>query len=417
MAKQKRKPAKGKPITNHQLFPAVVALWFGALFGLGSLAVRPSLLERLVLASQIDLVVPAAAPPLGVTARVMVALSLTALGAIMGFVIARRIARAKPVETGRERTEGEPVGGEIQLHPRQGRAKGASPQGLADAGSEPIAESAPVSRRRALAIDPEGAAFMPLDLAPLPGGPPQIFDISKLRLDEDEPAHEAAEWPASCPDTAAAAYADGRQVFGMVPPDPQPETARQIFETADAKDPVQEPCPPVTGEQPRPDPAALDMPELAARLAASMQRRRAARAGSAAAAADQNPLPQKLPGELPSAAVAHEPPCTMPPHAPNAVSDHDVHAEDEPSEEPAREEDFGSLLGIAPARNALRRTAGSEPAQAEIEPVVIFPGQPATTAHGHPFIGASSSSVLDPTEAESALRAALANLQRLSGAA
>ena len=48
MAKQKRKQAPAKPITTHQLFPAVVALWFGALFGLGSLAVRPSLLESLV---------------------------------------------------------------------------------------------------------------------------------------------------------------------------------------------------------------------------------------------------------------------------------------------------------------------------------------------------------------------------------
>lgn len=55
MAKQhKRKAAKGrpqaaKPITSHQLFPAVVALWFGALFGLGSLAIRPTLLEAVVM--------------------------------------------------------------------------------------------------------------------------------------------------------------------------------------------------------------------------------------------------------------------------------------------------------------------------------------------------------------------------------
>ena len=62
MAKQKRKQAPAKPITEHQLFPAVVALWFGALFGLGSLAVRPSLLESLVRSSRIDLIVPAAAP-------------------------------------------------------------------------------------------------------------------------------------------------------------------------------------------------------------------------------------------------------------------------------------------------------------------------------------------------------------------
>jgi hypothetical protein len=104
VAKQKRKPANGKPITSHQLFPAVVALWFGALFGLGSLAVRPSLLEGLVLKSHLDLVIPAAAPPLGVTARILVALILAALGAMIGIALARRIARPKPEE--RKRSPG-----------------------------------------------------------------------------------------------------------------------------------------------------------------------------------------------------------------------------------------------------------------------------------------------------------------------
>ena len=65
MAKQARKPVKSPPITSHPLFPAVVALWFGALFGLGSLAVRPTLIEGLVLKSHIDLIIPATAPPLG----------------------------------------------------------------------------------------------------------------------------------------------------------------------------------------------------------------------------------------------------------------------------------------------------------------------------------------------------------------
>ena len=47
MANKKRKTGKAKPITSHQLFPAVVALWFGALFGLGSLEIgRASCRER-----------------------------------------------------------------------------------------------------------------------------------------------------------------------------------------------------------------------------------------------------------------------------------------------------------------------------------------------------------------------------------
>ena len=95
MAKQSRKPANPKPITAHPLFPAVVALWFGALFGLGSLAVRPSLLESLVIKSRLDLVLPAAAPPLGVTARILVALILAAIGSIIGIMIARKLSRPK----------------------------------------------------------------------------------------------------------------------------------------------------------------------------------------------------------------------------------------------------------------------------------------------------------------------------------
>ena len=37
------------PVSSHPLFPVIVALWFGALFGLGSLAVRVSLIESLII--------------------------------------------------------------------------------------------------------------------------------------------------------------------------------------------------------------------------------------------------------------------------------------------------------------------------------------------------------------------------------
>src|SRR5690348_7996627 len=48
LAEHDRTKARGKlPISRHPLFPATVALWFGALFGLGSLAIRPSALDSL----------------------------------------------------------------------------------------------------------------------------------------------------------------------------------------------------------------------------------------------------------------------------------------------------------------------------------------------------------------------------------
>ena len=85
----------GQPIIRHPLFPAIVALWFGALLGVGSLALRPALLEALVLATGIDAVLPAAGPPLGITARLLLASALGLAGGAVGFVLARRFADAK----------------------------------------------------------------------------------------------------------------------------------------------------------------------------------------------------------------------------------------------------------------------------------------------------------------------------------
>lgn len=286
MAKQKRKPAKGKPITAHQLFPAVVALWFGALFGLGSLAVRPSLLEGLVLKIHLDLVIPAAAPPLGVTARILVALILAVLGAVIGIALARRIARPKPVVTERKRSGRDLGHSESAARPHYADASTRQPVlaggDFSHEVGKPGGGGVLANRRRSLAIEHEEEAFVPHEMAPLPGGNPQVFDISELRMDEPHPAPEPApaafakpqpapsEQPAPvnldwsnaaplsapsapiaapsaieaqrqvfqaeqeaapqplCPATEAA-HADGRQVFGMSPPAPPSEAPRQIF--------------------------------------------------------------------------------------------------------------------------------------------------------------------------------------------
>lgn len=181
MANTKRKPAKGKPITSHPLFPAVVALWFGALFGLGSLAIRPSLFEGLVLKTGIDLVIPAAAPPLGVTARILISLVMSSFGALLGALLAWRIVRPKAEVRQRKRgaaTSEEPARRPISAHDELG-------EGLDDQ-AEDIGFVA--GRRRPLAVEPADEPFQPIDFAPLPGGQPQIFDVSAARFAEPDPA-------------------------------------------------------------------------------------------------------------------------------------------------------------------------------------------------------------------------------------
>lgn len=89
-----RSKRRRQPISRHPLFPAIVALWFGALLGLGSLALSPAALEAMVLAGHVDALIPATAPPLGMTARLLLALALGTAGGALGWWLARRAATA-----------------------------------------------------------------------------------------------------------------------------------------------------------------------------------------------------------------------------------------------------------------------------------------------------------------------------------
>ncbi|MDF1887324.1 hypothetical protein PPV93_14625, partial [Staphylococcus aureus] len=71
--------------------PAFAALWFAALFGLGSLAIPGSLLGAVVLKTGLPAIVPAAAPPLGFTAHLLVAFALAVFGAALGLAVALRL--------------------------------------------------------------------------------------------------------------------------------------------------------------------------------------------------------------------------------------------------------------------------------------------------------------------------------------
>lgn len=164
-------PKANRPsLTAHPLFPAIIALWFGALFGLGSLAIRPGLIESLVLKLHIDLIVPAAAPPLGITARLLLSLGMALVGGAIGALIARRITRPKPEV--RERRRGAAQVAEGSADPRS-FAHGADAQAA--------------SRRRPLAIAEDHGPVYDRELAPLPGGAPQILDVTEF----DFPARDA----------------------------------------------------------------------------------------------------------------------------------------------------------------------------------------------------------------------------------
>jgi len=82
-------------ISLHPAFPAVVAMWFASLLGAGSLVLPADQVGTIVEMSGLAALVPAAAPPLGLAARGLIAAILAILGARAGVAIARRVARAQ----------------------------------------------------------------------------------------------------------------------------------------------------------------------------------------------------------------------------------------------------------------------------------------------------------------------------------
>ncbi|MCZ8018770.1 hypothetical protein [Novosphingobium sp.] len=509
MAQSKRKSAGNKPITSHPLFAAVVALWFSALFGLGSLAIRPALFESLVLKSGIDLIIPAAAPPLGVTARILIAMAMAACGAVIGAILAHRMTRPKAAPVARKRgvrsTAPEPKARRpISAHDELGESL--------DAPTE--RESILTSRRRPLSVEHEERPFQPPEMAPLPGGLPPIL--------AEAPVAPAATPAPFAPPAAPQATSETEAPLDLgafVAPLAQPvaldwEAAQPVasatpqFEAPPAFAPfaaprAAEPAPPVEPVTPPQTiatarPASLEMTDLALRLQESMARRRAARNAAAratepeaAATAAAEAVPVAAPAEPPvdlapptapfgSANLFLEPtPAPAIPAAPLAMPaalrplDFDIGDDEadlgslgllgprhltmppapataapvpaatfapEPEEQaaeeeaaPASEQAFGSLLdlGAAAPRTGFVRIDEPEPAAAPIEPVVIFPGQlaaspaapfrrfdsPANAAQAAPVSAAPAAPAIEAQVAEAALRAALANLQRMSGAA
>ncbi len=536
--KTKRKSA---PVTSHPLFPAIVALWFAALFGLGSLAIRPTLLEDFVLATHLDTLISAAAPPLGVTARILLALVLAVIGGLAGASIAKRLTRPKVVH---ERKRGASALSEAGLGEVSLRARDMHPDAPArrpisahdEIGGSRIESVQPAAavlpgRRRSLAISDEGSRSEYHDFAPLPGGTagfpePQVLDLTEIDLGEfAEITEPDADYPAAVLDVQPP---QARQIFGRPPvldaaPDDFPPFTAPPADFSAPAAAFTPPAPALLTNIALPEGSAaeqivsapldsLGLVGLTERFALSLQRRREAAEHAVAQvavpevvaavpeAADPVAVPPAgvdvvlpcfarmgLPDFAAPVEAAPSIPMAMPaslrpldfgdpaddddedyasflplrkmsmPVAPPFEEPPTVVVEDsiveEPEAEAASDDDideddgYSSLLGLsqtASPRQQFVRIEEPEVLTAEIEPVVIFPGQaarnsaspapaaivpsevtslrrfdaPSSAAIGQPIAAsAPTAAAPDAEETERALRAALATLQRMSGAA
>lgn len=253
------------PITASPAFRWVVALWFAALLGVGSLIVPVILLERASLATGLAAMLPQAAPPLGFTARALIAGVGTVGGAMLGLVLARLIARDKPAKPA-----------------RASRRPLSATEDLAEFTEidEPAAETRISGRRRALAIEVEEGPSDFLTVAPLPGtGKADDFAEFTEFAEEAraEPEQRQTFVPAGQgPDLgdeqpfeldASAELTDDQAAAGhdadeYIPPEPHFER-QEFVAVAEASEPVVEIEEPVAEPRPAMEPLTFSPPSMA----------------------------------------------------------------------------------------------------------------------------------------------------------
>lgn len=181
------------PVTAHPFFPAIVALWFAALLGIGSLVLPVALFETAVTVSGIDKLVPATTPPLGFTARLLIAAACAGLGALAGLWIASKVVASQgETNTARTRrvrhshTKDTDARRPISAHEELGG------DSIDDVAGE--AEKPHMGRRRALTVTDESGPSEYFDFAPLPGSEAMRAELyaAEDAPDDDQPIAEDA---------------------------------------------------------------------------------------------------------------------------------------------------------------------------------------------------------------------------------
>ncbi|MGB3797153.1 MAG: hypothetical protein WA957_12705 [Alteraurantiacibacter sp.] len=161
------------PIIQNPAFAWIMALWFAALLGIGSLILPVALLENASSASGLATVLPMAAPPLGSSAQLLVALATTILGGLMGLACARRIAKPR----------------HRQIDPVSDLARKSFDPEAGDDNFDIDSHDdfpPPSGRRRSLAIEADNPEDY-LDIVPLPGA-----FTEKFHAEDKEPEPEIA---------------------------------------------------------------------------------------------------------------------------------------------------------------------------------------------------------------------------------
>ena len=93
MSDKRRRAGGQAPLSAHPAFPAIVALWFAGLLGIGTLVLPVTLIERVTEASGLPAYLAAAHAPLGTTARIAIALVAGIGGILAGLAVAHVVAR------------------------------------------------------------------------------------------------------------------------------------------------------------------------------------------------------------------------------------------------------------------------------------------------------------------------------------
>lgn len=220
-SRSNRKGAARAPISLHPAFPFIVTLWFAALLGLGSLMVPMPLLEQLAGATGLSAVIPQAAPPLGMKARLALSLAATIGGGLIGLLIARRVASLHRQEL--------PAPSFAQTVAHSG-VNARRPISAHDELGETGLDGTGTKGRRALAIEPDEDPGELPEITLLRAGP-LLRRSPVLPLDlAEEAAHEPDEPPL---DLSASEELDAVQGFSLLGADTLQPTAEAEPEPAD----------------------------------------------------------------------------------------------------------------------------------------------------------------------------------------
>lgn len=433
------------PISSHPAFPAIVALWFAALLGVGSLIVPAVLFEHLFAVTGLSGIFAATKAPLGFTAKLVIAVAGSIIGAVTGLLLARKVAAGQATPTAEAFGEYNYPGSKppISAHEELG----------AESLDQPVAE--------------DEAGPTPLAIKPLPRA---------AELDEHEPGDWVDEWAddfakdISDTDDLDAAEPDEEALEEVVQALPEHELAPQ------AK--AQHPATGMTAAQLISRPLdELGIVQLAERFALSLQQRPANAFNSPEIASEESseivpqdapqvdafPVPEEMQAEFvdeiahPVAAdsVPAELPAALRPvefgwSAEGLLDDEDDGNEDddlvvidwkaafsasdsgyEPDDEPEDEsndeeedEEFSSLLNLRKTATVPRKSVElpDDTASDLSEPVAVFPSPEETAAKRKfdapvavPTAKTPPSHEGSAAETERTLRDALEQLQKMSG--